>query len=146
MANVSITGGYGQVKVLLCPQCKETINTSVQQCPYCSATIDAAQAEVAAAFLAKVNQACSDGSYIRIMAGTMMAFFGLRFLPVVSTVGFWGSLFLLFALPVMTIRWWVRFGGIKTDDPDFRAAKRSTLAALGIWAVFACLMLLLLLL
>lgn len=125
------------VRVFQCPQCKETLNTSMQQCPFCSAAIDPDAAGVAAELMARVNQDCSDASYLRIMAGTMVTFFFLRFLPIVSVVGAWGHLFLLVAVPVMTIRWWVKFGSLKMADPDFRTARKSTLAAGGIWLIFA---------
>jgi hypothetical protein len=132
---LSITAGVNQVKVFECPNCKETINTSAQQCPFCSAPIDASAAESAAEVMANVNQACSDASYLRIMAGTMPVFFGISLLPVVGTLGYWGLTFLVFAVPVMAIRWWIKFGSIKADESDFRRAKRTTLVATGIWVL-----------
>jgi hypothetical protein len=106
-----------------CPNCKETINTSMQQCPFCSVAVDH---ESAAAF-GKVNQACSDASYLKIMAGSALTFFLLRFVPILGTIGVMGFLFLEFAIPVMTIRWWIKFGKIKTDDLEFARAKQTAM-------------------
>lgn len=133
--SLSITGA-SQVKVFQCPNCKETINTSAQQCPFCSTPIDFGVAEAAAEVMDKVNQACSDASYLRIMAGTMLTFFGLSFVPFLGIMGFLGLTFLVFAVPVMAIRWWVKFGAIRADDSDFGRAKRNTMVAAGIWALF----------
>ena len=133
---LSISSGMNQVKVFQCPNCKETINTSAQQCRFCSTPIDSGAAHAAAAVMEKVNQACSDASYLRIMAGGMLGFLGLSFVPLLGSVGSWGFAFLVFAVPVMAIRWWVKFGTIRADDSDFGRARRITLVAVGIWALF----------
>jgi hypothetical protein len=116
------------VRVFPCLNCKETINTSMQQCPFCSAPIDHTAAETAAVAFGKVNQACSDASYLKIMAGSALTFLALRFVPLLSAIGAAGFLFLEFAIPVMAIRWWIKFGPIKTDDPEFVRARRTTMA------------------
>jgi hypothetical protein len=119
-------------RVFECPKCRETINTSVSQCPFCSAPIEPAVADAAAEFMSRVNQACSDASYLRIMGGLMVTFAVLTglHLPLVGYVFF----FLLFAVPVMAIRWQVRFRGIQTGDADFLAAKRAWKVTCGLWA------------
>jgi hypothetical protein len=115
------------VRVLPCPNCKETINTSMQQCPFCSVPIDHDAAETSAAAFSKVNQACSDASYLKIMAGSALMFFLLEFVPILGMIGGMGFLFLEFAIPVMTIRWWIKFGKIKTDELEFARAKQTAL-------------------
>ncbi len=113
------------VQVFPCPNCNETINTSMQQCTFCSAPIDPAAAQQAAEKTAKISQACSDASYLKIMAGCALTFFISRFFPFLSLVGIVGFAFLEIAIPVMTIRWWLKYRSIKTDDPDFVQAKLS---------------------
>ncbi|AEU39016.1 hypothetical protein [Granulicella mallensis] len=112
------------VHVLPCPNCRETINTSVRQCPYCSALIDPAAAEVSAAATSRISAACSDASVLKIMAWMLVPFFFLQIVPFLGLAGVGGLLFLRVAIPAMAIRWWIRFGSIKTDDPDFVRAKR----------------------
>jgi hypothetical protein len=124
-----------KVEVFPCPNCKETINTSMQSCPFCSAPVDPAAAATAAEVFARVNQAYSDASYLKIMAGSAFTFFLLRFFslvflkffPIFGLVGTVGLWFLEVAIPVMTIRWWVLYGDIRIDDPGFARARRTAL-------------------
>jgi len=118
-------------RVFSCPACQQTINTTLTQCPYCNASIDPRAAEAAADSMAKLNQACSDASFLRTIAWTTLVFFGLSLVPFLGMVR-WGVIVLaLFILPGMTIRWWVKFGTIKSDDPDYRRAKRDALLVTG---------------
>ena len=112
-----------EVQVFSCPGCGETINTSVQQCPFCSAPIDRATAEQSAAETSRISQACSDASDLKIMLGIMIPF-GLSILtPFLGLIGIVGFVFIKYAVPVMTIRWWIKYGRIKTTDSDFRSAR-----------------------
>ena len=71
------------------------------------------------------RQLCKDTAWAILVA------FAFRFFPIVSGLGSVAFLALLVAVPAMAIRWWVKFSGISTDDPEFRRAKR-TVAAIGI--------------
>jgi endogenous inhibitor of DNA gyrase (YacG/DUF329 family) len=122
--------------VFPCPNCKETINTTLQQCPFCSATIDLAVAEDSAAATSRISQACSDASYLKVMAWSLLTFFFLTLAPFLSLAGVVGLWFLRIAIPVMLIRWWIKFGSIRTDDPDFARAKRAAITV-GIVALLA---------
>jgi hypothetical protein len=118
-----------------CPSCQATISTTVQ-CPFCSASIDPRTIEPAAELMSRLNQARSEAGYLKILAGLMVLF-----LAVVSVVGVprraaFGQWFLLIAVPVMAIRWWVRFGAVRSDDPDFRRARRAIMTAVAIWIPF----------
>jgi hypothetical protein len=117
-----------QARVFQCPKCNETIDTSAQECRFCHAPIDASAAEDAADAMAKVNQACSDASYLKIMAITILVFFALSWVPFVGNLGYWGLIFLLFAIPVMIVRWWVKFGSIQTKESDFSRARGTVIA------------------
>jgi hypothetical protein len=136
MAGLSL---FSRVGVFPCPNCKETINTSMQACSFCSAPIDPAAAAAAAAQFARVNQACSDASYLKIMAGSSFTFLFLRlfpFLGLLGTIGFW---FLELAIPLMTIHWWLKFGAIRIDDPGFARARRTALVVglgVGLFLIF----------
>src|ERR1700722_6656675 len=78
------------VQVFPCPNCSETINTSVQQCPFCSASIDRAAAEQSAAATSRISQACSDASYLKIMLGILIPFGILIFFPFLGLAGMVG--------------------------------------------------------
>jgi hypothetical protein len=132
---MSLLQGSG-VRVFECPNCRQTINTSLTQCPYCSAPVDAQAAEAAAEVTSKVSQACSDASYVRILAGSLIGFWLLAFVPFMGLVGLVGYYVLLVLVPVLAIRWWVRFSSLRSEDPDYRRAKRNVGIALVIWVVF----------
>jgi hypothetical protein len=69
------------VAVFPCPNCTETINTSMQECPFCSAPIDRDAAELSAAATSRISEACSDASYFRIMLGILIPFGATIFSP-----------------------------------------------------------------
>jgi hypothetical protein len=131
-----------KVGVFPCPNCKETINTSMQSCSFCCAPIDPAAAAASAAQFARVNQACSDASYLKIMAGSSFTFLFLRLFPYVSLLGLLGTLgfwFLELAVPLMTIHWWLSYGAIRIDDPGFARARRTALVVglgVGLFLIF----------
>ncbi len=96
------------------------------QCRFCNAPVDAIAAIAAADKFAEVNQAISDASYVRVMAGTEMTFFFLRFVPFLAGLGGLGFLLLMFALPGLTLRWWLKFGKLRSTDAEFLEARRKT--------------------
>jgi hypothetical protein len=112
-----------QARVFQCPKCKETIDTSEPECRFCHAPIDAGAAEVAAEAMAKVNQACSDAGFLKVMAIALLVSFAFSFVPFVSFLGSLALMFLLFAIPAMLIRWWVKFGSLQTSEHDFSRAR-----------------------
>lgn len=128
MANsLSLTSTSSNAGIFECPVCKQTIDSSSTKCRFCSATIDPAAAELAAEKMAKVNQACSDASFLRTMAITILVFLGFMFVPFLSILGISGYWFLMFAVPFMTIRWWVKFGAIRADDRDLKRARTTVI-------------------
>jgi hypothetical protein len=125
---MSITANSG-IQVFPCPNCQETINTSQRQCAFCGAAVDPGAAVASAARTSLISQACSDASYLKIMAICGASFFILSMVPLIGIVGSAGFLFVSLALPVMAGRWWYKFGAIHTDDPDFGSARRNAIIA-----------------
>ncbi len=119
------------VGVFPCPSCHETINDAVSRCPFCSTPIDHAAARAAAAETSATSQACSDGSYLKILAWSMLTFVGLMFVPFLGLAGIVGLWFVRLAIPFMVIRWWVKFGKIETRVPEFTKARDATFIAAG---------------
>lgn len=115
------------VSVFPCPHCGQTINDSAVTCPFCAQPIDRETAATAAAETSRISQACSDASYLRIMAWSLLTFFGLLFVPFLGLAGIVGFWFLRVALPFMVIRWWIKYGKIRTTDSDFIRARRSAI-------------------
>jgi len=113
------------------------INTSMSQCRFCGQPLDSATAQAAADLQERVSKACNDASYLKITARAMPVFYLISFIPVVGVFAGWGFLFLIVAVPVMALLWWIRFRAVESSDPDLRKAKRETFVALGIWAGMA---------
>ena len=134
----TIGAAMGAPTIFSCPSCNETIDSSADACRFCGAAVDHAQAIKAAEILAKVNQACSDASYLRSTALVYPGFFVLRFVPFVSMLGTVGFFGLTFALPIWALRWWLKFAKLDTGDPEFRKA-RTTVRAVGILVSLALL-------
>lgn len=123
-----------------CPNSKEFINDSMQVCRYCSTPVDPAIAQHAADVQERINRACNFASSIRNAAGAMWIFFLVRFLPCLGLAGAIGFLVAFFFVPIGVIFWQTRYGGIQTDDVDFKRAKLNRNIALLIWAPAAVLM------
>ena len=129
MANsLSLTSTSSNAGIFECPVCKQTIDAASTKCRFCAAAIDPATAEAAAEKMAKVNQACSDASFLRTMAISILVFFGVMFIPFMTWLGICGYYFLVFAVPFMSIRWWIKFGALLADDRDFKHARTTVIA------------------
>jgi hypothetical protein len=136
MANgLSISSDLDKPKIFECPNCKQTIDTSSTQCRFCSATIDPADAEVAAAQMARINRACSDASYLKIAALCIPALLLFGFIPFMGLPVVVGVIFLEIAIPIWILLWCFRFLRVKSDDPDFRSAKRTVIVVGIIWMI-----------
>lgn len=58
------------------------------------------------------------------MLGILIPFGIVIFFPFLGLLGLVGFVFIKYALPVMIVRWWIKYGRIKTTDPDFRRARK----------------------
>ena len=136
MANsLSINSDLDKPQIFECPHCRQTIDTTSARCRFCSGEIDPAQAEAAAVKMARINRACSDASYLKIAALCAPAFLLILFVPFMTLMGEIGLIFLEIAVPVWIVLWCFRFLNIKTDDPDFRKAKKTVFIVAIVWAV-----------
>jgi hypothetical protein len=133
----TVGAAMGEPTIFECPNCKETIDAKAENCRFCGAKVDRDAALMAAAVLSRVNQACSDASYMKSTAFALPVFFVLRFVPFLSGLGSLGFTVLLVVIPLWALRWWFKYRKIETDDADFCRARRSVLVT-GI--VVSCLL------
>jgi hypothetical protein len=133
----TVGAAMGEPTIFECPGCKETIDAKAETCRFCGAKVDRDAALKAAALLSRVNQACSDASYMKSTALALPVFFVLRFIPFLSGLGSLGFTVLLIVIPAWSLRWWLKYRKIETDDADFRRARKSVLVT-GI--VVSCLL------
>lgn len=136
--------------VFECPNCKEIVDASAQVCRFCGARFDHESAQKASQLLARVDQACSDSSYLRntivivffLLGGFAYAI--LRNGRLIERVGFQNLalgfcvlVMLLFSpFPFWSFVWWRKNANLKSDDEDFQNS-RKTVRSAGFTAV-AC--------
>ena len=138
MTDLLISDGPAEdLDVFECPNCKETIDTSAKVCRFCGAKVNHEGALNASHLLAKVDQACSDASYMRITGviafclpvGTLIGIFrNPRF---IQQVGFENILIGVCALalvvsspfPIWTLSWWRKNANLASDDEEFQTAR-----------------------
>lgn len=122
---MSSTAGAENARITLqCPQCKETIDSSVDTCRSCGAAVDQPAAQKAAADVsARVNQAISDARYMRTCSLAVPVFIALRFVPYFMWPGGIGYLLLSLLVPIWALLWWMRYGRLKVDNVDYRNAR-----------------------
>lgn len=116
---------FDPVRVIQCPSCNETIDASAEQCRFCSASFDPGAAEAAADAMGRLNQACSDASNLRSIALAIPVFWLTQIVPFFGMLGLAGFYGLAVTVPILALRWWVRFGRIQSGDPDWIRAKRT---------------------
>ena len=122
--------GSGGASILPCPKCGEMIYSDATTCRFCSEAIDPQAAAVGAKRQKEINDACNHAKMVRNVAGVMWIVFLARFLIFGAT---WGFVGLFFFVPAYLIFWQVKYGSLKTEDPDFSVARRDRLIALLIW-------------
>lgn len=124
----------GQPQVFQCPNCREFINTTMTHCSYCGVSVDANAAHTAAQNQQVVASACHDANYAKILARAFAAFYFISWIPVLGGFASLGWVALLFIVPILLVRWWVKYSKLQTADADYEKAKRETIIAAIIWA------------
>jgi hypothetical protein len=115
-----------------CPHCNEIINDSMRECRFCHALIDPRAARAAGELQARVNEACSEASHVASAAYVMLTLLVLSVLPFIPLV--WVAYFLTFFTVIfMIVRWQLKYGDLKTRDPDYKRALFSRNVALVLW-------------
>jgi hypothetical protein len=128
----TVAAGSLAPTIFTCPKCRETIDSSAPACRFCGEKVDPEAAQKAAILLAKVNQACSDASYMKSTAFAIPVFFVLRFLPFVSMLGLIGFVGLCAVLPFWALRWWLKYAKLASSDADFLKARTTVQIVSGV--------------
>ena len=123
------------METFLCPNCKQFINSTMTVCKFCSMELDPALIARSVEIQGKVDAAYNSASKIRILAGGLITFFLVSFLPFVGFIArlvFYG----IFAIvPIFMIVWAIKYSGIKTRDADFKTAKKYLWMTILIWVI-----------
>ena len=123
---------FARPRTFRCPNCKEMVNDSMKDCPFCKVPLDPGVVALAAERQEKANRAYSDANFLKIAATSMFVFLGIGLIPLLGFV-YYGFIFTFLVVFVLLIRWQVKFSGLLTDDPDYQRAKRSRNIALILW-------------
>jgi uncharacterized Tic20 family protein len=125
-----------QIQAIRCPHCYEYIDARAATCRFCHGHIDPLSARTAAELQKQVNEAYNTASWLRNVAVVCVIIAVVQFfLPLLESAGKSVGLTIFFALPIMLIVWWVRYGRLQTDDPDYPRAKRNWQIALLLWSL-----------
>jgi hypothetical protein len=119
-----------QSSTLPCPSCGQMIYSNATTCRFCSAEIDPRVAAGGAQLQAQVNDACNHAKIIRHMATAMWV---LLLVGLIFTAGTMGVFAFFFIVPVPLVLWQIKYGSLKTADPDFQKARRDRLIAIALW-------------
>jgi len=150
---INFDGLTEDLDVFDCPKCGETIDAKAGVCRFCGAKIDHEAAKKSAHLLAAVDQACSDGSFLRNTAAVALFLCVGTFLGALRSggrmivrigvenaiLGF--CILVLIAsspFPFWCMSWWRKYAGLAGGDEDFQAA-RLAVRSTGIAAAAALL-------
>jgi hypothetical protein len=103
-----------------CPNCKETIDAKADVCRFCGVKVDHLAGQKAAALMARINQACSDASNMRLTALTVPIVGLFALIGGLATLAFLG---LSITILVWASFWREKYGEIESEDADFRKAR-----------------------
>jgi hypothetical protein len=133
---LNFDGPTEDLGVFDCPNCGQTIDASADVCRFCGAKIDHDAARKAAHLLGRVDQACSDASYLWNAAVVALALSaGIVFIALRSRLmlvaGFLNTLLVLCALvlivsspfPLWSMRWRKRYANLTSEDEDLQDAR-----------------------
>ena len=127
------TMNLGTPSVFPCASCGEFINTSMSECKFCRAPVDAVASAQAAEVQSKVGSACSDASYLKISARVIPVAYAVSFIPIIGGIAGWAFLILMILTPILFVRWWMKYPSIQTKDADYPKAKSSTWISIALW-------------
>jgi hypothetical protein len=128
MSDVGFLNSRG---IFPCHDCGEMIYSDAERCRFCSAVVDREAAERGAKLQAEVNSACNQAKLVRNAAGVMWLFLLLSVVPFLPFG--WGHFGLFLGVPIWLVYWYPKYGRLKTQDPDYKLAKRDWRTALFLW-------------
>jgi uncharacterized Tic20 family protein len=134
------------LKAFRCPNCQEFINNLMTSCKYCSIPLDVQTLSSAVGNQDTVNNAYNAASNVRILAGVMVTFYFLSFIPFMGLLFSIAHYITFFGVPLLLLFWLIRYGSSKTTDPEYKEAKKYCWTALFIWLGFIAIRVILILL
>jgi hypothetical protein len=117
-----------------CPNCGNYIHTERRECNFCRVPVSSEAAETFADLQEKVNSAYSDAITVRHFATVFLASYLLSLFFVRCITGLI-AIATFFLVPILLVRWQVRYGQIVSNDPDLKTARRWRNVAILMWGI-----------
>ncbi|MBP6820296.1 MAG: hypothetical protein KA368_02070 [Acidobacteria bacterium] len=122
-----------QEQTVQCQNCLEFINASLTNCRYCGAVVSLENPPAEGNAKTKVADASRDGYLLTIMARALAVCFIALTFSILSKLALAVFLILLVAVPLMLVRWWVKYRGLQTEEHNYRMARLNTIKAAVVW-------------
>ncbi len=116
-----------------CQNCLEFVSSSLTNCRYCGAVLGDENATSAEDAQSNIAHACRDGKFLKLMSRALAVCFIALTFSIFSKLALAGFLILLVAMPILLIRWWIKYRSLQTEDQDYQEAKRETIMLAVIW-------------
>lgn len=123
-------------KTFRCPNCKETVNNTMELCKNCSFRLEEQVVTTAIEKQERINNAYNRASNVRILAGSMWVAFFFSFIPFIGIIGTIGFYLAFIAVPVFLVIWLIRYGSVDRKEPDMNGVTRTLLTAFGLWLLY----------
>jgi hypothetical protein len=130
-----------QPQVFACAKCSEMINTSMANCPYCSAHVDPQWAIWATTAQATINSGFNFAHNIMRAARGYFVLSLASFLPIfgISAIAYLFFCGAIFVVPILVLIWFSKYQwglqGVDKNHKDLKQARRRVINASIIWAV-----------
>jgi len=122
---------HNQSQGFKCRICDESIDPSLTNCPYCGAVIGSAESEIPSP--SSSDKACKEATILKVMARALAVSFLAVAMSVVEGLAFFAFITLLISVPVMLIRWWMKYRNLPPTNPGYARARQEVSFAAVIW-------------
>lgn len=116
-----------------CQNCLESVSASLTNCRYCGAVIGLEALPVEEDAQSKIAKACRDGHFLKVMSRALAVCFIALTFSILSTLALAGFLMLLVAVPLMQVRWWMKYRRLQAEDLAYQQARRETVVSAFVW-------------
>lgn len=124
---------FGREQTIQCQKCLEFVSSSLTNCEYCGAVISLEAEKVSEDAQSKVASARNDSYFLKLMARALAVSFIAMTFSIFSRMALASFLILLVAVPLMLVRWWVKYRGLQTEEHGYKMARLSAIGAVATW-------------
>mgnify|MGYP000246397226 CR=1 FL=1 len=120
-------------ELVQCHNCLEFVSASLTNCRFCGAVITAENVRVEETLQAKLAQANREGNLLKLLSRALTVCFLALTFSIFSKLALAGFLLLLVVVPILLVRWWVKYGRLPSEEQAYLTAKRDAIFSAVIW-------------